>query len=94
MSCGAVSCGTVSCGTVDQINYDNNASVCRAHTRRHRVFWQQPMIVKDGEKKVGDARKVLRPHCPRRGAVEHCQPELKDLFSSYFPTFGRLQCVP
>ena len=33
MSCGAVSCGTVSCGTVDQINYDNNASVCRAHTR-------------------------------------------------------------
>ena len=65
------------------------------HTHaRHRVFWQQPMIAKDGEKKVGDARKVLRPHCPRRGAVEHCQPELKDLFSSYFPTFGRLQCVP
>ena len=28
-----MSCGTVSCGTVDQINYDNNASVCRAHTR-------------------------------------------------------------
>ena len=75
-------------------------SVCRAHTpvtassARNRSLSKTVKKRRRREKSRRDTRKVFRAHCPRSRSRPHCQPELKDLFSSYFPTFGRLQCVP